>query len=201
MMRTLGVARPRDAIETRRQLLQAARVRFARDGFTSTTVRDIANDAGVNVALISRYFDSKEGLFEACIARVGEELEDPTAEVPSLDSLAQAVVTQVMGFAADPPPQLLLLLRTSGDERADAIRRRILRSFAERIAAVAGWKPGLDDGDRLLLRAEIVMAATLGMMQLRSTSAIEPLSSAGEKELIAAVRELVGELLGPPKGS
>jgi AcrR family transcriptional regulator len=163
-------------------------------------VRDIANDAGVNVALISRYFDSKEGLFEACIARVGEELEGPATEAPSLDSLARALVAQVMGFAADPAPApLLLLLRTSGDERADAIRRKILRSFAERMAAVAGWKPGRDDGDRLLLRAEMVMAAALGMMQLRSAAALEPLSSASEDELVAAVRELVGELLGTPK--
>src|SRR5687768_16792368 len=62
------VARPRrDAARTRRRLLEAARRRFARDGYATSTVRDIADDAGVNVALISRYFTSKEGLFEACL--------------------------------------------------------------------------------------------------------------------------------------
>src|ERR1700744_3072446 len=57
--------RHRDADETRQRLLQAARQRFAQDGYAATTVRDIAMEAGVNVALINRYFTSKEGLFEA----------------------------------------------------------------------------------------------------------------------------------------
>ena len=66
--------RRRDAASTRQLLLDAARRRFARDGYAATTVRDIADDAGVNVALISRYFDSKEGLFEACLAAAVDEL-------------------------------------------------------------------------------------------------------------------------------
>lgn len=40
----------------------------------ATTVRDIADDAGVNVSLISRYFACKEGLFEACLTEAVDEL-------------------------------------------------------------------------------------------------------------------------------
>src|SRR6185312_9822540 len=61
-------ARPRNAEETRAALLAAARLRFARDGYEATNLRDIAADAGVNVALIPRYFGSKEGLFQAAVA-------------------------------------------------------------------------------------------------------------------------------------
>ena len=38
---------------------------FAAQGFDGTSVRDIAHDAGVNVAMISYYFGSKEKLMEA----------------------------------------------------------------------------------------------------------------------------------------
>lgn len=183
-------ARPRDAAQTRQELLRAARVRFARDGYRSTTVRDIAADAGVNVALISRYFGSKDGLFEACLARAGEELKLPEPGAPTLERVARSLVHQVVGFSND---QLLLLLRTSGDDRADAIRRRILRTFAEKTASVAGWTPG--DDDRLLLRAEIVISAALGMTQLRSTGRLEPLASAAEEELVEPVLELLKVLL------
>ena len=186
-------ARPRDAAQTRTELLRAARVRFARDGYRSTTVRDIAADAGVNVALISRYFDSKDGLFEACLASVGEELKLPETEAPTLERVARSLVRQVTGFSSD---QLLLLLRTSGDERADGIRRRILRTFAEKTASVAGWTPDSPDSERLLLRAEIVLSAALGMTQLRSTGGLEPLSSATEQELVEPVLALLTELLG-----
>jgi len=194
MVRTLTPARPRDASQTRRELLNAARVRFARDGYRSTTVRDIATDAGVNVALINRYFESKERLFEACIARVGEELATPVEPARTSEELARRLVVQIMGFSSEQgPAQLLLLLRRSGDERADEIRRTILRSFAEKMAAIAGWTA--DSDDRLLLRAEIIMAATLGIIQLRATSGIEPLGSAAPEDLARPIEDMVVALL------
>ena len=46
---------------------------IAKRGFDRTTVRDIAGEAGVNQALLFRYFGSKEALFEEVIARGGRE--------------------------------------------------------------------------------------------------------------------------------
>ena len=63
-----GGRRRRDAAATRQELLQAARSRFIRLGYDRTTLRDVAADVGVNLALIKRYFDSKEGLFKAAVA-------------------------------------------------------------------------------------------------------------------------------------
>ena len=60
--------RPRNATETRRRILEAAKVRFSRAGYDQIGVRDIAADAGVDPALVARYFQSKEGLFEAVVA-------------------------------------------------------------------------------------------------------------------------------------
>jgi len=47
------------------QIIQTAETLFADKGFGSTSVRDIAEVAGVNVAMISYYFGSKEKLMEA----------------------------------------------------------------------------------------------------------------------------------------
>lgn len=46
-------------------IIEAAQKLFAVHGFDGTSVRDIANEAGVNVAMISYYFGSKEKLMEA----------------------------------------------------------------------------------------------------------------------------------------
>ena len=43
---------------------------FAAEGFARTTVRAIAAEAGVSPALVIHHFGSKEGLREACDARV-----------------------------------------------------------------------------------------------------------------------------------
>ena len=47
------------------QIIDAAEKRFAENGFEGTSVRDIASDAGINIAMISYYFGSKEKLLEA----------------------------------------------------------------------------------------------------------------------------------------
>ena len=92
-----GAVRSRDASNTRQQLLQAARRRFAFDGYSATTVRDIATDVGVNVALINRYFTSKEGLFEACLASAGEQLGRPEAREVTVDEILENMVSHVAG--------------------------------------------------------------------------------------------------------
>ena len=55
--------RPRDAAQTRADILAVARRRFAAEGFERTTLRAIAADVGVDAALVNRYFGSKQDLF------------------------------------------------------------------------------------------------------------------------------------------
>ena len=52
---------------TRAAILDAAKKVFAAKGFGAATVRDICTEAGANIALVSRYFGSKSGLYaEVC---------------------------------------------------------------------------------------------------------------------------------------
>ena len=55
--------RRRDAAATRAAILEAAKRQFARLGYDRAALRDIAAEAGADVALIKRYFGGKEGLF------------------------------------------------------------------------------------------------------------------------------------------
>jgi AcrR family transcriptional regulator len=187
--------RRRDAARTRQSLLDAARHRFAHDGYTATTVRDIADDAGVNVALINRYFESKEGLFSACLTAAVDELRRTSDDVP-FARIPEVVASQVAGLSGDGQPSqvLLLLLRSSGDAAADQIRLGVLRGYGERLAAAAGWRPEDPGGARMILRAQLVLAATTGIALLRS-SGLQPLASAGEEDLVDPLRELIGALL------
>ncbi|WP_410818808.1 TetR family transcriptional regulator [Micromonospora sp. 050-3] len=189
--------RRRDAAETRQLLLDAARQRFARDGYAATTVRDIADDAGVNVALISRYFTSKEGLFEACLRAAGDELRRTTGQTPA-DRVPEAIARHIADLgAAGLSSQLSLLLRSSGDAGADEIRRAVLVRSGEQLAAARGWRPGEPDSQQLLLRAQMALAAGIGVAVLRSSIQLEPLSSATEEDLVGPLRDLVNALLPP----
>ncbi len=196
----IDTGRARDAAGTRR-LLDAARRRFAADGYTATTSRDIAADAGVNVALINRYFASKEGLFEACLDRTVEELDGPDARAPGFEDLVRGLVDQVVLPASSQAPlQLLLLLRASGDERADAVRRRTMHVYTERMAAIAGWHADDPGTAHLLLRAQIAMATGFGIVAMRASADLEPLAGASAADLEEPLREVLRALLPEAAG-
>jgi AcrR family transcriptional regulator len=187
----------RDAAATQRALVRAARRRFATDGYRAATVRQIAADAGVNVALINRYFSSKEGLFEACMLRTSDELDTQTP-TPAAD--IAAVIDRLVGHVVnapdrDDPLQLLLLLRSSGDENADRIRRNTLEHFTRRLAAAAGWSAEDPDTAPVLLRAQLAIATMLGVVMLRTSAAVEPVASAGAEELTEPLSQIFEILL------
>ncbi|HEY1869709.1 MAG TPA: TetR family transcriptional regulator, partial [Chitinophagaceae bacterium] len=54
------------------QIMEAAEELFAEKSFDGTSVRDISEQAGVNLAMISYYFGSKEKLMESLIKYRGE---------------------------------------------------------------------------------------------------------------------------------
>jgi AcrR family transcriptional regulator len=57
------------------QIMEAAEELFAEKGFDGTSVRDIADEAGVNLAMISYYFGSKEKLMESLFKYRGESIK------------------------------------------------------------------------------------------------------------------------------
>lgn len=59
---------------TREQLLSAARRVFARDGYVGATMSAIAEEAGVSLGGLYRYFTNKEDVFESLIGDIHEEL-------------------------------------------------------------------------------------------------------------------------------
>ena len=64
----------REKADSRELLLAAALRLFAARGLNGTTVKEIAEEAGVNVSLVSYYFQGKEGLFVACLKPFGSSL-------------------------------------------------------------------------------------------------------------------------------
>lgn len=88
-----------DGHEARERLLLAALRLFAEQGFARTSIRDIAQAAGANVAAVSYYFGDKQGLYKAVFT---EPLGSPKDDIPLFDgpdmSLEQALRGLFGGF-------------------------------------------------------------------------------------------------------
>lgn len=61
-------------LSTEEKILQAARKVFTEKGYAATRTRDIADAAGINIALLNYYFRSKEKLFFKIMTETVESL-------------------------------------------------------------------------------------------------------------------------------
>jgi AcrR family transcriptional regulator len=96
-----------DSAETRRRILQAARIRFARDGFRATTNRLIAQDVGITSGAIYHYVESKAELYAAVycetIDHVYTEFERAASREEYLLDQFTAVMRRACELQADDP--------------------------------------------------------------------------------------------------
>ena len=73
-----------NTIETKDKILNVAKKLFAQKGFEGTTTREIVNEAGVNISLISYYFGGKENVLFALFDHF---LDEFVQKVPANENL------------------------------------------------------------------------------------------------------------------
>jgi len=177
-------AKPKSAADTKQALLDAARARFLQESYENVGLRDIAGDVGVDVALVSRYFGSKEELFRAGLG-VGQNKEILPADLPNSqipDYLARLFVQQG-DDGNEHVERLLIILRSASSPTASQIVRQALR---EDVLQPLAEKLG---GSRSELRASTSMAVWMGMTIMRIVMSVEPLCSR-EGEVEHRLRQL-----------
>ncbi len=114
--------------ERQAQILAAAAAAFARGGFASTSMEDVANEAGITRLIVYRHFDSKEALYRAVLTRVTERLaEEWAANLANPDR--GFVFRAVLTVAREQPDGYRLLFEY-------AAREPQFTTFAEEVRAV-----------------------------------------------------------------
>lgn len=142
---TSPTANPRRAA-TRQKLYEAAVTLIAEQGFSATTVDEIAERAGVAKGTVYYNFASKAELFEALLLHGAEllttALRDAAAGLPPLDAL-DAMVGAGLEFIRDYPSfAQLLIAETWRTNRAwhEALRRvreQVVSTVADVLTAAA----------------------------------------------------------------
>src|SRR3954452_17219283 len=113
-MNKRGRGRPAGGSSARAEILAVARRRFLAAGYEAVSLRSIADEAGVDVALIGYYFGSKKGLFGAAVALTANPAELLARELAgTLNSLPERLLRTVVAAWEDPVSggQLLGLVR------------------------------------------------------------------------------------------
>jgi AcrR family transcriptional regulator len=173
-------------------ILDAARAEFSASGFEGTTMRAIAQSAGVDAALIHHFFLSKGGLFAAAVQDVFTVPDLVTTVLAGPpETVGQRLVRAFVTHWEDPEirPRLVGLLRsaTSFEGATGAIQE----FFSDTLLPVAtATGPGRSE-----LRSALCGSFLLGVATLRYVSATEPTASLSRERLVRATAGTVQSYL------
>ncbi len=115
----------RDAVRTRAAILSAAQEAFSRTGYSNTGVRDITAAAGVNPALVSRYFGSKERLYEEALSALLDASLITNIPRERFGETVVAILTATTPGQFNP---LRMMMLASADPIARSITERLLHA-------------------------------------------------------------------------
>ncbi len=192
---TAEVIPTRNAANTRERILAAARIRFSQSSFENIGTREIAGDAGVDAALVNRYFGGKENLFAEVITG-GFVLDRALGD--DLGAIGETLVRQILdpvpsrGKRDEPPAfdGLGVLLRAAGNPPIAAmVAERFHAEFVRPLAKLIGGR----DAE---LRATLIASYVIGLATMRHGFGSAVLGGPARKKAAATVAEAIQACVG-----
>jgi AcrR family transcriptional regulator len=190
--------RPKGGSDARERILAAARARFEELGYDGTTMRAVASDAGVDVALVSYHFGAKQKLFAAAMALA---LGPAQILLPLLNgdpaTLPERILTAVLNTWDDPrnigPLSTLLSSALADDDARRAFGEYVERELVHRLAEYLG-------GPRATKRATAVVTVVVGLVLSRWVLRLPTAAEADPAVLHQALRPVIAAAAFPTSG-
>lgn len=180
----------RSSEQTKAAILAAARERFGAAGFQAATIRAIAADAGVDPAMVMRYYGTKDKLFAAA-AEFDLRFPDLAGIEPTQvgRALVQHFLERWEGDEA-----LVILLRSSATNGEAA--QRMQQIFITQLGPLAeALVPPAEAG----VRAGLVATQILGMALCRFVLRLPPVVGMTRDEIVEWLGPTIQRYLGLPE--
>jgi AcrR family transcriptional regulator len=180
------VRRRHDARASRQALLHAAGVLFDERGYDAATLRDIGERAGIDPALIARYFGSKEGLYLAAMAQ-DDRPPLPTDPHAALQTMLARSAEQGIG-----PVPRAMADPTLTDDMREQVRTVVGRRVVEPLTAALQAGGAAD----ARLRAELLVALAIGVSLTRASGTLPELAGSSLTQVLDVLGPLAEALSG-----
>jgi AcrR family transcriptional regulator len=130
--------------DTKTRILDAAEKLFGENGFDATSLRDITNEADVNLAAVNYHFQSKESLIEAVILRGADPVNErrlamleAAGTAATIEQIIEAFVGPVLEQNFEPMAPLMARVLSS-PEIMQRVFKRHIEALSRRFADAAG---------------------------------------------------------------
>lgn len=195
------MARTEQAVDKRRLILDAAVRVFARQGFHTCRVSDIADEAGVAYGLVYHYFDSKDQILDTLFVERWDILLQAIQEVDGQSIPAREKLHAIASFIVDSyrhDPDLMKVIIVEVTRAANTFGRTHLpqiRNAYVQIAAIV--ERAQRDGEfRSDVTPDFAALAFYGAVEQVLTGWIFALLPVGEREYEQAKTLIVETICG-----
>jgi TetR/AcrR family fatty acid metabolism transcriptional regulator len=144
------------AVDKRRVILDAAVRVFARQGFHTCRVSDVADEAGVAYGLVYHYFSSKDEILDTLFLERWDVMLEAIAEADASARSPRDKLSTIAGFIVDSyrhNPELMKVIVVEVTRAANTFGRTHLRKIRDAYALIAAIVSQAQE-DRLF-RAEV----------------------------------------------
>jgi AcrR family transcriptional regulator len=184
--------RPRNAATTRESILQAARTRFMHDGYDHAGLRAIAADAGVDPALICRYFGGKERLFADVLATTGK---DPMEVIAGDRDTFGSRVANALLAPSDRSLERMAFIQLAIRSSTSPVASTLVRSHIEKqfIVPFSEWI----GGERAMEKAWLIGSMLMGAAAMIGIGFAQP-GGRGDANLVNRLAHLLQSAVDSP---
>jgi len=175
--------------DSRNLLKDHARRLFWSKGFSNVSVREIATAAGVDVALIARYFGSKLGLFEATLDTLKKINPDDFQTTDSLVELFVEMFANASEEDLTEPSPINMVLVNANDPEVGEIIAKVQNSY---------WQGGLEVIIGSRARAAMFFGAMMGFSIAQKTLRLDGVAEVGSDEYRAQFRHMLTTAISSP---
>lgn len=186
----MDTKKTRDALRTRQAILEVAAQKFTEKSYDAIGLREIAEQVGVSVSLVNRYFGSKENLF---VESVTPSLTLEPYLQGDVESYAQVIILNMLsksrqeeGF--DP---LVAVIRSISSE---PIKPAIKEAFENRVLATLSEKLSGEDASQ---RAALIVSLLFGFDALRRIVEVDALSNDHKESVSRLFSKTLQDLISP----
>jgi AcrR family transcriptional regulator len=178
--------------DTRGEIAAAAGRLFSERGYDRTSMRAVAAEAGVDPALVSHYFGSKQRLFVETVKLPIDPAVVTAVAAAGAEGAGERLARAVIGVLESPPGReratSIVRAAASEPEAAALLREQLHEQLLGPVARELG-------GDEPELRANLCGSQMVGLVMARYIVGIEPLAGTDPERVIRAIAPVLQHYL------
>lgn len=129
--------------EIKQKIIEVGKLKFKKEGYENTSMKDIASDVGISTGNIYRYFLTKKHLLNEILKEVESEIENFFSKIPSnyeeikLHEIFDLMIDLTVEMSKDKGESLKIMFKCENENLFIDFKTKILHMFVSKIIEVA----------------------------------------------------------------